>query len=137
MGPQPEPSGQPMFRAMKKDTDGYPVVGRSARTLGVRVEGPIRDLPVAEDGSVAPATGGMSVALDEAQNLPKPRLPRSLGGEGRDPVFRMSAAALPATLLVCPDRYPHACVEPHSRCPLIRFEKDLAGTLHCWSKVHE
>ncbi|PYS46280.1 MAG: hypothetical protein DMG13_30365 [Acidobacteria bacterium] len=31
----------------------------------------------------------MSVALDAAQNLPKPRLPRSLGAEGRDPVFTM------------------------------------------------
>jgi len=136
-GTRREPSDQPMFRAMKEDTDGYPVAGRSGRTLGVRVEGPIRDIPVAEDGSVAPATGGMSVALDEAQHLPKPRLPKSLGGEGRDPVFRMSAEALPPTLLVRPDRYPHACVEPLRRCNLTQFESDLTGTLRHWSKVHE
>lgn len=137
VGTERQTSGQPMFRAMKKDLDGYPVFGRSGRTLGVRIEGPTRDIPVAEDGTVAPATGGMSVALDRAQNLPKPRLPKSLGGEGRDPVFRMSAEALPATLLVRPDRYPHACVEPRVRCPLLQFESDLTGTLHRWSKAHE
>ena len=75
------------FRAMRAEPDGLPKVGRSSRELGVRIEGPIRDLPVGEDGMVEPETGGMSVALDAAQNLPKPRLPRSLGGEGRDSVF--------------------------------------------------
>lgn len=73
-----------MFRAMKAETDGLPKVGRSGRELGVRIDGPTRDLAVAQDGTVEPGTGGMSVALDAAQNLPKPRLPRSLGGEGRD-----------------------------------------------------
>jgi len=130
-------SSQPMFRAMKEDSGGYPVVGRSGRTLGVRIEGPMRDIAVGEDGTVAPATGGMSVALDQAQNLPKPRLPKSLGGEGRDPVFRMYTEALPPALLVRADRYPHACVEPQSRCPLTQFELDLTGTLPHWSKAHE
>jgi len=122
---------------MREDADGYPVVGRSGRTLGVRIEGPTPDIPFAEDGSVAPATGGMSVALDLARNLPKPRLPKTLGGEGRDPVFRMSAETLPAALIVRPDRYPHGCVEPRSRCPLTQFESDLSGTRPWWSKVHE
>lgn len=137
IGTRSQASGQPMFRAMKENVDGHPVVGRSGRTLGVRIEGPIRDISVAEDGTVAPATGGMSVALDQAQNLPKPRLPKSLGGEGRDPVFRMFADTLPATLVVRPDRYPHGCVEPSIRCTLPQFESDLTSTLHRWSKVHE
>src|SRR2546427_13144881 len=84
-----------MFRAMKAEPDGFPKVGRSGRELGIRIDGPIRDLPVGEDGTVEPETGGMSVALDAAQNLPKPRLPRSLGGEGRDPVFTMLTAEVP------------------------------------------
>jgi hypothetical protein len=82
-------AGQPMFRAMKAETDGLPKVGPSSRELGVRTAGPTRDIPVKEDGTVEPGTGGMSVALDAARNLPKPRLPRSLGGEGRAPVFTM------------------------------------------------
>ena len=128
---------QPMFRAMKQHSDGYPLVGRSGRTLGVRVVASYRDLPVAEDGTVAPETGGMSVALEKPGNLPKHRLPRSLGGEGRDPVFRMFAMFLPETLLLRPDRYPHAYIEPRRRCPLLQFESGLNDTRNRWSKVHE
>lgn len=134
---QGEAFDQPMFRAMKKDPDGYPLVGRSGRTLGVRVDGPYRDLPVAEDGAVAPETGGMSVALEKPRNLPKHRLPRSLGGEGRDPVFRMFAPLLPEALFLRTDRYPLAYIEPRRRCPLPQFEGDLNTTRSCWSKVHD
>lgn len=133
---EPE-AAQPMFRAMKEDADGFPVIGRSSRTLGVRIEGPFRDIPVAVDGSVAPRTGGMSVALDAAQNLPKPRIPKSLGGEGRDPIFQMTCGSLPLTLIVRKKPYPHAYVEPRSRCPLAQFESALASTRHSWSKTHE
>lgn len=130
---------QPMFRAMREDPEGsgWPLVGRSGRTLGVRVDGSNRDIPVAEDGTVSPNTGGMSVALDKAVNLPKPRLPRALGGEGRDPVFRMYSEVLPETMLLRPDRYPHASVEPSKRSPLTDFVSALAGTRNDWSKVHD
>ena len=126
---------QSMFRAMKAEADSLPKVGRSGRELGVRVEGPTRDLPVGHDGMVEPRTGGMSVALDAAQNLPKPRLPRSLGGEGRDPVFTMFTAEVPQSLVVRPDRHPHALVEPGRRRSLPDFESDLASTRALWSKV--
>lgn len=131
------PGIEPMFRAMKESADGLPSVGRSSRELGVRVDGPHRDIPVAADGTVSPATGGMSVALDAATNLPKPRLPKSLGGEGRDPVFQMKGEAIPATLSVRPDRYPHACVEPRALCLLSAYESALAGTRGDWSKVSD
>jgi len=122
---------------MKAEADGLPKVGRSGRELGVRIDGPTRDLVVGEDGTVEPGTGGMSVALDAAKNLPKPRLPRSLGGEGRDPVFTMLAADVPRTLLLRSDRYPHALVEPGRRCPLPEFESDLGSTRSAWSKAHD
>jgi hypothetical protein len=122
---------------MKTEADGFPRVGRSGRELGVRIEGPTRDLVVGEDGTVEPGTGGMSVALDAAQNLPKPRLPRSLGGEGRDPVFTMSDADVPQSLLLRSDRYPHALVEPSRRCPFPDFESALASTRPIWSKAHD
>jgi hypothetical protein len=117
------------------EVDGLPRVERSGRGLCVRVEGPVRDLPVGNDGTVEPATGGMSVALDAPRNLPKPRLPRSLGGEGRDPVFTMFTARVPVALLVRVDCYPHALIEPGSRCPLSHFEADLAATRTLWSKA--
>jgi len=99
-------AGRSMFRAMRSEPDGLPKVERSARGLGVRIEGTIRDIVAAQDGTVEPGTGGMSVALDAALNLPKPRLPRSLGGEGRDAVFTILAADVPLTLLLRPDRHP-------------------------------
>ena len=131
------PAGQQMFRAMKAEADGLPKVGRSGRALGVRIDGPSRDLAVGQDGTVAPGNGGMSVALDSAVNLPKPRRPRSLGGEGRDPVFTMVTANIPPALLLRQDRYPHALVEPSRRCPIAVFELDLASTRSFWSKSHD
>ena len=79
----------------------------------------------------------MSVALDAAENLPKPRLPRSLGGEGRDPVFRAFSKPFPLTLVVREDGYPHANVEPRIRCSLDQFESDLTATRRLWSKTNE
>lgn len=127
-------SSQPIFRAMKEERDGYTTTGSSSRTLGVRIDGPSRDILVELDGTVSLGTGGMSVAIDAAQNLPKHRLPKSLGGEGRDPVFKMSSAALPASLLVRPDRYPHAFVEPAAVCLFEHYEKNLWGTRVSWSQ---
>ena len=111
--------------------------GARAVKLGIRIDGPIRDLPVGEDGMVEPKTGGMSVALDAVQNPPKPRLPRSLGGEGRDPIFTMRRAVVVDKLILRIDRYPHAFVEPIHRCLLVEFESDLARTRSFWSKVHD
>jgi hypothetical protein len=127
--------GQAVFRAMKAEADGLPTVGRSGRALGVRIGGPSCDISIGEDCTVEPGTGGMSVALDAALNLPKPRLPRSLGGEGRDPVFRMETANIPTALVLQKDRYPHALVEPSRRCPLAAFETGLMSTRPFWSKA--
>jgi hypothetical protein len=49
IGAERESSGRLMFRAMKKNLDGYPVVGRSGRMLGVRIQGRCADIPVADD----------------------------------------------------------------------------------------
>ena len=85
-----------MYRAMKAAADGLPEGGRSARKLGVR---PGTDLLVQADGMVNPGTGGMSVC-DEAEKLAMHRCPKSLGGDGDDPVFAMPIATLPASLFL-------------------------------------
>ncbi len=117
-----------MFRAMKARADGFPVVGPSARNLGVRTEGLNRDIPISPDGTVLPETGGMSLALDAALNLPKHRLPISLGGDGRDPVFSILSAALPSSLFVRMDRYPHALIEPAFVCGFEQYQENLSST---------
>ena len=126
-----------IFRAMCVAEDGQPRVGRSARELGVRTAGAIIDLPVAADRSVEPGTGGMSVAVDDALHLPKHRRPRSLGGEGRDPVFAIERAILPSGLAIRVDRHPHALVEPAQRCMLRGYEDALASTRPSWRKIHD
>jgi len=121
-----------LYRAMKADEDSFPKVGRSARLLGVRVWGENRDIEVEEGGMVSPRHGGMSVALDDARNLPKHRRPPSLGGEGRDPVFSLDRLNLPPPLETRVDRYPHALVEPVQRCRLSEYEEALASTRRMW-----
>jgi len=102
---------------MKAAADGFPEVGRSSRKLGVRIDGPTPDIPVRSDRDVEPETGGMSVTLDSAANLPIARRPRSLGGFGRDPVFSLLAMALPLSLHCRTELYPHALVEPSISIP--------------------
>jgi hypothetical protein len=124
-----------LIRAMRCEADGLPQVGRSARTLGVRVDGPFRDIPIFPGNTVRPGTGGMSVALDDLHGLPKERLPRSLGGGGRDPVFALEVVQLPGSLSVRQDRPPHAMVEPRVECSLGEYEAGLASTRKMWRRM--
>lgn len=126
-----------IYRAMKEADDGSPETGRSARTLGVRVEGRHADLPLDPQGFVEPNTGGMSVVPDDPLNLPKHRRPRSLGGEGRDPVFAIDVVILPNALSVRMDTSTHALVEPRIRCHYSKYEKALYSTRKAWRKAHE
>jgi hypothetical protein len=64
-----------LYRTMKAGADGLPTLGRSARSLGVRVDGPHADVRVDQGGCVLPATGGMSVTVDDPAQRP-PRVAR-------------------------------------------------------------
>jgi hypothetical protein len=128
-----------MFRAMKKADDCLPVLGRTARTLGVRVSAPgavPEDQPEFDvypdaTGHVTPGWG-LSVAMDDPGGLPRHRKPRSLGGEGRDPVFSLPVSVVGKVLNVNEDRPPHALIEPAARCLLAEFEAALAGMRPSW-----
>jgi hypothetical protein len=117
---------------MKKDQDGQPVIERSSCGLGVRVDGERPDILPSADGNVHPESGGMSVVLDRATNLPRHRLPVGLGGLGRYPVFRISEKAIPATLLVRVSGHPHALIELRVICMLAEYEQQLASTRPAW-----
>lgn len=120
---------------MKKDQDGHPVVEHSARGLGVRAHGERSDILPSPGGNVHPESGGMSVVLDRVANLPRHRLPAGLGGLGRDPVFRISEKAIPATLLVRVSGHPHALIEPRVICMLAEYEEQLASTRPSWEAI--
>ena len=132
-----------MYRAMKEAPDHLPEVGRSSRMLGVRVS-PLGDVPEDPpqfdvypdvDGHVAPRWG-MSVAMDNPRGLPRHRKPRSLGGEGRDPVFSLLVSLLGKGLNVHEDRAPHAVIEPTGRCPMTTYEAAVAATRPSWRPYH-
>lgn len=118
---------------MKDDGTGSPAVGQSARMLGVR---PGKDIPVNDDDTVSPNTGGMSVAFDRPEHLPPHRRPSRFGGTGRDPVFAIEQEQVQALVVreKVTDRT-RGLIEPPVRCLLIEFEKALADTREAWSLV--
>ena len=123
-----------VFRAMREDPNGKPVTGRSARKLGVRICGPQIDIPI-HAGRVYPQTGGMSVTPDDPMQLPKIRLPKSLGGEGRDPIFYLQVPNLCSALNLRRDKRTHALIEPAQCCLFEEFEQNLHGTKEKWVKL--
>ena len=124
---------QLVFRAMKEDSNGKPLTGRSARTLGVRICGPRIDIPICA-GRVYPQTGGMSVTPDCVMRLPKSRRPKSLGGWGRDPVFSLQVSDLSSSLTLRGDKPTHALIEPSRCCLFEEFEQHLHDTKERWIK---
>lgn len=133
-----------MFRAMKKAAeDRLPELGRSARTLGVRVspagatpeDPPAFDVYPDAENRVVPGWG-LSVAMDDPGGLPRHRKPRSLGGEGRDVLFSLLVSAVGKSLHVNEDQAPHALIEPASRCPLADYEGALTATRPSWRLCH-
>src|SRR5947199_64430 len=78
-----------VYRSMFPDGD-RPRIGPTASTLGARLGPPSSggDIPVADDGTVAPGTGGISVA-PSLETLPLHRLPKRVrpripGARGND-----------------------------------------------------
>ena len=128
------------FRSMTPNSDGFPKVARSARTLGVRVPD---DVEPDDEGKVLPATGGMSVAPTSMWNLPNHRRPRGLerGSTGPDAdwVFSMQRRPLESLSLTArPDAdnpVRHAFIEPVVPMALGEYERALAGTRPSWSKA--
>jgi len=133
-------TGNTFYRAMKPDVDGVPVMGRSARTLGVRI--PV-DIAPDEGGLVRPGTGGMSVAPESIWNIPNHRRPRGMQGGSTGPagdfVYGIAEISiLHVGLLIRSDQvHPaiHAFVEPSAVMELSKYEADLGSTRVAWRKL--
>ena len=124
-----------LYRGMKDDGEGQPLCGPSARTLGVRLEG---DLPIAEDETVKPGTGGMSVALGDPTNLRPHRRPKEFGGYGSDPVWEIDHEDLPESLTFRADpKDPsrHGFIEPIAGMKLSEYQEALATSRGFWSRT--
>lgn len=121
-----------IFRCMRPEPDGYPTLGASLSTLGVRR---VKDIPVLPDGTAAPGTGGMSVTPDDPDAMPFDLLPRSRGGDGRHPIFSLAVGRLPGSLTVRVDAPDHANVEPTYACQFDRYNDDVQATRLTWIKL--
>ena len=126
---------RPLYRGMRQAEDGKPVVGPSARTLGVR---PV-DVPII-DGVVRPETGGMSVARDDPVGLPDVRRPAEWGGTGRDPVWQIQQGELGAALSYRDDPLSghslHGLIEPNASMTIEEYTRALELTREQWHIVH-
>jgi hypothetical protein len=115
---------------MIQDSDGQPMVGDSARKLGVR---PVLDIDVDDEAMVDPLSGGMS-ASRAIEHLPVHRRPREHGGTGPDPLWMIDEEALPQGL-ACRDDDElegHVFIEPAWRMLLDDYEVLLALTRADW-----
>jgi hypothetical protein len=127
-----------LFRTMRADLDGYPVVGRERSMLGVRIAGPLPDIRVLDDGTIKPEAGGMSVFIDP-RKMPKSLRPRTLKekpGESPHPCFKIEEAKLPATLAFRKDKDYHGLVEPAAQCAFADFEAQLGATRVEWKVAY-
>jgi len=123
-----------LYRSMREDTDGFPVVGRGARMLGVRPgNNPTPDVPaVAPSDPVIPGRGGMSVAPDDPMHLQGFRRPPSLGGTGPDPVWWIDSDDLGPELRFRQDSTTHGLIQPCQTMTLLDYEEALAKTRSRW-----
>ena len=124
-----------LYRSMKEGSDGLPAVGPTSRTLGVR---PGIDVSAIKDADpVPPGQGGMSVNPDDPLNLPVIRRPPTFGGVGKDPVWMIDTADLPAELYFRPDPASpkHGFLEPCRAMTLGEYTRMLMSTRGSWRKV--
>ena len=131
-----------LYRAMTADSDGLPLVRRSARSLGVRTPADIAPgvepdvLVGAPDEVLRPDQGGMSAAPNDPANLPRNRRPPQVdGGIGKDPVWEIDAKDLGLALRYNQDKPTHGTVEPAESMTFAQYEAALLATREKWSRV--
>jgi hypothetical protein len=125
-------AGRIVYRAMREDPQGGPMVGPTARTLGAR---PHVDVIFDSAGLVHPGTGGLSVAPDRPENLHPLRRPPAYGGSGKDPVWYIGVGSLGPDLQFRQDSPTHGLIEPTRPMPLDGFQDALARTRSAWKKL--
>ena len=129
-----------VYRSMKKDVDGMPVIERTASGLGIR---PGVDVDIDQDRNIVLNGKGLSVSPDW-RTLPIYRIPKRLaalvpGSRGSNSTFCFRAGSGPflresfaSGLELLPDSPRHGCVAPIQVETLIQYENDLAATRAQW-----
>lgn len=124
-----------LFRGMKEDEDGLPVLESSARGLGIR---PGIDVLAELAGElVRPGQGGVSVSPESPLNLPKHRRPPEFQGNGKDPVWTIAESDLGPDLRFRIDAAmrSHGFLEPVRQMTLAEYEIAINATRTSWRKA--
>lgn len=116
-----------VYRMMKPQEDGLPMVDATMFGLGVRV----RDIHPRVDGTVDPGTGGVSVSPSVDT------LPRAARAKG-ERIFQLETDALPEGLMhredpLKPDE--HGFIEPAYDMRFEHYHKLIRETGGLWSSV--
>jgi hypothetical protein len=130
-----------VYRSMIAE-NGKPVIGNNRDMLGVR-EGRNIDIPVRDNGTVDPGTGGLSVAPDWRRQPPHtiPRRLRPLAskarGNNRLSCFRLGTVEFGNTeinesLVLRPSSADHGTIEPKETVQIAEFQIALARTRDSW-----
>lgn len=129
-----------VFRAMRKDEDGLPSLGRSSGDLGVR---PGIDVDVDHQGRVLTNGKGMSVS-PSWRDLSMHRIPKPLrhwvpGARGSNNAYCFRRGEGPfepgvfaEALILQPDSPTHGVIAPAELTPLDNYEAALAATRSDW-----
>lgn len=129
-----------LYRAMIEDSNGQPLLGRSARALGIRTPtevhpGSFPDVPAtASNEIIQPGNGGLSTAPDDPMNLMPFRRPLVLRGSGKDPVWEIDTNDLGSELQYRQDSPTHVLIEPARPMTLQEYESALNATVSRWIK---
>lgn len=123
-----------VFRIMKKDAQGKPVIGQTATSLGIR----LRDIDMDVDGKVICNDKGMSVR-PVWQDSPLRLIPKRLGGRGGDNTHCFRRGDGPFVQSACgeglelfPDSPTHGVVRPVQTILLASYEAHLHATQQEW-----
>lgn len=120
-----------LFRLMKVDADGKPLVGSGSMMLGVRPTDPAQpnkrfDVPaVLGVDAVHPGDGGLSCYTDPAAIRIQPR---------NAALWSIEVTNLPPVLSAQPAGTPHYHIEPDQTVTLDQLQQLLANTRDRWQR---
>ena len=121
-----------LYRVMKTDADGKPLVGTKSYMLGVRPTDPNNtdpkrrfDVGAVSATDVVSSGEGLSTSVD-------PSVLKVRTGEA---LFAIAEDDLGADLRKNPDNPPHCLIEPANPMTLEDYQQALAGTRDAWKRV--
>ena len=120
-----------LFRLMKVDADGKPLIGTGSMMLGVRPADPNQPnkradvLAVTGVDVVKPGDGGLSCYTDPSAITIQPK---------KCGLYSIEVADLPTELLPQPAGVPHYHIEPTRDLTLDQLQQLLADTRDLWQR---